>query len=287
MRRLAAAAWICAGALAAPAGGPAEVRAQTAPGAPVEDSVVARVNGEDVRQSDVVRMLAQLPAEARGMPPEQLFALVVQRAVDRLLVAEAARGEGLADDPEIRRRLAAAEADVLWSAYLERRLREGLSDARIREAYDKIASETDDAVKARHILLADEEDARAVIRDLEGGADFETLARARSIGPSRESGGDLGTFTRAQMVDAFSEAAFAMAPGEFSRTPVKTRFGWHVILVEERRRAEVPSMEEAMPRIRQTVTAEVVAEVLGRLREGADIEIVGAGAGGLVRPGAR
>ena len=273
--------------LAILSGGPAEVRAQTQP-APAEDPVVARANGGEVRRSDVMRLLAQLPVEARNMAPEQLFALGVERAIDRLLVAEAARSEGLQDDPEVRRRLEAAEADVLWEAYLQGRIQRELSEGRIRAAYDEIASAaTEDEVKARHILLASEQDARAVIRELEGGANFQELAREKSIGPSRDSGGDLGYFRRAQMVAEFSEAAFAMAPGEFSKTPVKTQFGWHVILVEKRRRAEAPTMQEALPDIQQAITREVLAEVLGKLREGANVEVVGADGGGLARPGAR
>lgn len=286
-RRPAFAALIGAVVLAILLGGPAEVRAQTQP-APTEDPVVARANGGEVRRSDVMRLLTQLPAEARNMPPEQLFALGVERAIDRLLVAEAARGEGLQDDPEVRRRLEAAEADVLWEAYLQGRIQRELSEGRIRAAYDEIAAAaTEDEVKARHILLASEQDARAVIRELEGGTDFQELAREKSIGPSRESGGDLGFFRRARMVAEFSEAAFAMTPGEFSKTPVKTQFGWHVILVEKRRRAEAPTMQEALPDIQQAITREVLAEVLGRLREGANIEVVGADGGGLARPGAR
>ncbi len=294
-RRLAAAALIGAGALATLPGGQAEVRAQTPPGAQsplrpasAEDPVIARANGREIRRSDVMRLLSQLPAEARSMPPEQLFALGVERAIDRLLVAEAARNEGLGDDPEVRRLLQAAEADVLWEAYLQSRIRQALSEARIRGAYDEIASAaTEDEIKARHILLSSERDARAVIRELEGGADFQKQARDKSVGPSRESGGDLGYFRRSQMVAEFSEAAFAMAPGEFSKAPVKTRFGWHVILVEKRRRAEAPTMREALPGIQQTITREVLAEVLGGLRESAKIEVVGADDGGLARPGAR
>ena len=294
-RRLASMALIGAGVLATLLGSQTGVRPQTPPGAPspsqlapAEDPVVARANGGEVRRSDVMRLLAQLPAEARGMPPEQLFAVGVERAIDRLLVAEAARNEGLGDDPDVRRRLEAAETDVLWEAYLQGRIRQELSEARIRGAYDKIAAAaTEDEVKARHILLAGEQEARAVIRELEGGADFQKLARAKSVGPSRESGGDLGYFRRAQMVAEFSEAAFAMAPGEFSKAPVKTRFGWHVILVEKRRRAEAPTMQEALPGIQQAITREILAEVLGGLRESADIEVIGADGGGPARPGAR
>jgi len=274
--------------------GPTEVRAQLPQplqslpqSSPPVDSVVARVNGEEIRQSDIFRMLQQLPDEVRNMPQGQLFTLLLERAVDRILVIDAARKSGLAEDPVIRARVTAAEDDVLWAVFLERQVQENLTEKRIRRAYGRISgAAAEEEVKARHILLASEEEAQAVIRDLEGGAEFQTVASEKSIGPSRETGGDLGYFSRSQMVDEFSAAAFAMNVGEFSKKPVKTQFGYHVILLENRRRAEAPSMQESMPQIQQEVTREVLAEVLGKLRKGADIEVVGAG-GELMRPGAR
>jgi len=274
--------------------GPTEVRAQSPQplqslpqSSPPVDSVVARVNGEEIRQSDIFRMLQQLPDEVRNMPQGQLFTLLLERAVDRILVIDAARKSGLAEDPVIRARVTAAEDDVLWAVFLERQVQKNLTEKRIRRAYGRISgAAAEEEVKARHILLASEEEAQAVIRDLEGGAEFQTVASEKSIGPSRETGGDLGYFSRSQMVDEFSAAAFAMNVGEFSKKPVKTQFGYHVILLENRRRAEAPSMQESMPQIQQEVTREVLAEVLGKLRKGADIEVVGAG-GELMRPGAR
>lgn len=274
--------------------GPTEVRAQSPQplqslpqSSPPVDSVVARVNGEEIRQSDIFRMLQQLPDEVRNMPQGQLFTLLLERAVDRILVIDAARKSGLAEDPVIRARVTAAEDDVLWAVFLERQIQENLTEKRIRRAYGRISgAAAEEEVKARHILLASEEEAQAVIRDLEGGAEFQTVVSEKSIGPSRETGGDLGYFSRSQMVDEFSAAAFAMNVGEFSKKPVKTQFGYHVILLENRRRAEAPSMQESMPQIQQEVTREVLAEVLGKLRKGADIEVVGAG-GELMRPGAR
>ncbi|MBH62278.1 MAG: peptidylprolyl isomerase [Alphaproteobacteria bacterium] len=273
---------------------PAVVRAQSPQplqslpqSVPAQDNVLARVNGAEVRQSDVLRMLDQLPAEVRNMPQGQLFTLLIERAVDRVLVIEAARADGLANDPEVRARLKQAEDDLLWATFLERKVAEGMTDSRIRKAYDRLAGEAaEEEIKARHILLASEDEAKAIIRDLEGGADFQAIAREKSIGPSRETGGDLGFFNRGQMVLDFSDAAFALDVGDYSKTPVKTQFGWHVILVEERRRSEVPSMPHAMPKIQQEVTRQVLTEVLGGLRKGAEIEIVGAG-GGLQRPGQR
>ena len=288
------AVWALFGPLAWLVAGPTEVRAQAPQplqslpqSVPAVDSVVAHVNGEEIRQSDILRMLQQLPDEVRNMPQGQLFTLLLERAVDRILVIGAARKSGLAEDPVIRARVKAAEDDVLWAVFLERQVQENLTEKRVRRAYDRLSGEAaEEEVKARHILLASEEDARAVIRDLEGGAEFIAVARQKSIGPSRESGGDLGYFSRSQMVEEFSAAAFAMNEGEFSKEPVKTQFGYHVILLENRRRAEAPSLQEAMPQIQQEVTREVLTEVLGALRQGADIEVVGAG-GQLMRPGAR
>ena len=273
--------------------GVADVVAQTPQGLqslpqsrPAQDRVIAHVNGEAVRQSDILRMLEQLPAEVRQLPQGQLFALLIDRAVDRSLVISSARENGFANDPAIQARLKAAEDDVLWEVFLERKIQEGMTAARVRKAYDRLAGDAaEEAVKARHILLAGEEDARAVIRELQGGADFQTLARAKSMGPSRETGGDLGYFTRDQMVDEFSTAAFAMETGAFSKVPVKTQFGWHVILVEYRRRAEAPTLEQALPQLRQEITREILTEVIGALRKDADIQIVGS-QGELLRPGA-
>ena len=287
-------AWAMAWTLVWVVGTSAAVRAQSAQplqqlpqSVPAVDNPVARVNGQDIRQSDILRMLEQLPAEVRQMPQGQLFTLLLERAIDRSLVIAAARKSRLSDDPAIQARLKAAEDDLLWAAFLERKVQDGLTEKRVRKAYDRISGEAaEEEVKARHILLASEEDARSVIRALEGGREFQAVARDKSIGPSRESGGDLGYFSRSQMVDEFSTAAFAMNVGEFSKAPVKTQFGWHVILLENRRRAEVPSMQEAMPQIQQEVTREILSEVLGGLRKGADIEIVGA-SGELMRPGAR
>jgi len=254
---------------------------------PLEDNLLARVNGMEVRQSDVLRMLEQLPAEVRNMPQGQLFTLLIERAVDRVLVIQAARTEGLADDPEIRVRVKQVEDDLLWARFLERKVAEGMTESRIRKAYDRLVGEAaEEEIKARHILLASEEEAKAIIRDLQGGADFEDLARENSIGPSRETGGDLGFFNRSQMVSEFSDAAFAMDVGNYSKAPIKTQFGWHVILVQERRRAKAPSMPHAMPKIQQEVTRQVLTDVIGSLRNGADIEIISAG-GSLQRPGQR
>jgi peptidyl-prolyl cis-trans isomerase C len=121
-------------------------------------------------------------------------------------------------------------------------------------------------------LLETEEDAKAVIAELKGGADFAETAKAKSTGPSADNGGDLGFFTKGRMVPEFSEAAFAMKVGEVSSTPVQTQFGWHVIKVDDRRQAPPPSFEESVDQLRDEGARQIIAAELVSLREGLEIK---------------
>jgi peptidyl-prolyl cis-trans isomerase C len=127
--------------------------------------------------------------------------------------------------------------------------------------------------RARHILVANEDEAREVIVKLDGGADFAELAKEISTGPSGERGGDLGYFTAEQMVPEFSTAASALEPGQYSKDPVQTQFGWHVIMLEDRRDVAPASFEEMEPQLRQDFTRENVEIVLKELRDKATVEI--------------
>jgi peptidyl-prolyl cis-trans isomerase C len=126
-------------------------------------------------------------------------------------------------------------------------------------------------VQARHILVAEEKKAHDIIKKLNGGAGFGELARRHSTGPSGPKGGDLGYFSRSQMVPPFAEAAFAMEPGNYSQTPVQTRFGWHIILVEDRRQKPPPSFAESAAELKAELSRGLVAERMAELRKGADI----------------
>jgi len=127
-------------------------------------------------------------------------------------------------------------------------------------------------VRARHILVKDKAEAEAVISELQGGADFAELAKKRSTGPSGPNGGDLGYFPRGAMVPAFESAAFALEAGSFTQTPVQTQFGWHIILVEEKRIAEAPTIEELAPQLRQNLISQNLGRLLDSLRSNARIE---------------
>lgn len=238
-----------------------------------EDNVVATVNGEAIRNSDMTMFYDSLPDQYRQVPMESLYAQLIEGLVETRLLAQAARKVGLMDDITVKQRLAFVTIDVLQQAYLDQLLETEITDERLRAAYAEMAAtiEPVDEISARHILLADEDAAKAVIEELDGGGDFAGLAKKRSTGPSGSNGGDLGYFTKEQMVAPFAEAAFALAPGEYTKLPVKTQFGWHVIMVEDQRVSGPPSFEASQAELSRDIAKEFVLEFMAELRDAAEI----------------
>jgi peptidyl-prolyl cis-trans isomerase C len=240
-----------------------------------EDPVVAIVDGTEVHRSDVEAVARALPEQFRQVPLPQIYGMLLDRAIDFRLLANAAEEQDLAADPDVQAALAKARADVLRDVYIRGKIEEGTTDARLRERYDALKDDegfAEEEVHARHILVGSEDEAKKIIADLEGGADFAALAGEHSVDPSaRTNGGDLGFFRRGQMVPEFAEAAFALEPGKRTTEPVQTQFGWHVIEVVERRTG-TPSFEETEPRLRQEVAREIVTALVADLRDGAEIE---------------
>ena len=127
-------------------------------------------------------------------------------------------------------------------------------------------------MRARHILVKSEDEAKAVIKELDGGADFAKLASEKSIGPSKAQGGDLDYFGRGQMVKEFEDAAFGLEAGAYTETPVRTQFGWHVIKVEDKRKSEPPTFEEAESALGQEMSQEIAEALMRELTEKATIQ---------------
>jgi peptidyl-prolyl cis-trans isomerase C len=240
-----------------------------------EDPVVAVVDGTEVHRSDVEAVARALPEQFRQVPLPQIYGMLLDRAIDFRLLANAAEEQDLAADPSVQAALAKARADVLRDAYIRGKIDEGTTDGRLRERYNDLKDDegfAQEEVHARHILVGSEEEAKKVVTELEGGADFAALAGEHSVDPSaRTNGGDLGFFRRGQMVPEFAEAAFALEAGQRTQEPVRTQFGWHVIEVLNRRTG-TPSFEETEPRLRQEVAREIVTALVADLRDGAEIE---------------
>ncbi len=240
-----------------------------------DDPVVARVGGEDIFQSEVLAL-------AQNLPPQQqaqialIFPQLVEQVIDLKLVGKAGRAAGLADDEEVKKRVIESEDRIISQTYILREIEAQVTDEKLQAEYDKFVTDNPPAkeIRARHILVEEEEQAKALIVELDGGADFAELAREHSTGPSGAQGGDLNFFGQGQMVPEFSDAAFAMEIGQHSAAPVKTQFGWHIIKVEESRLAEQPSFEEMQEELRSEMSRNVYQGLIAKLREGAEIEIV-------------
>lgn len=244
------------------------------------DPVVAVVNGEKIKRSELEAMKAQVGQQIpqlAAMPLEAVFEGLLDRAIDQRLLAAAGKKAGLEKDPQVIKQLEQIRQELIQRAFLQNAVEKRLTDARLKEAYDQMVKEMpeEDEIKARHILLDSEEAAKDVIAQLDKGADFAKLAEEKSTGPSGPRGGDLGWFTKGTMVPEFSEAAFTLKAGDVTKTPVKTQFGWHVIKVEERRKAQPPSFEDSKEDLRAQLAEETVAEVLADLRKDAKVETFG------------
>ncbi len=239
------------------------------------DRIIAEVNGVAIYESDLDAAYAELPEQYRQLPKEALIVPLRERLIDdELLRAEAERRK-LDEDGRVAREIARARARVMRAALLERVIEEASTEERLRAVYEEMKEQPDFAVeeaRISHILLDSEEDARAVIAELDEGADFAALARERSTGPSGPRGGDLGYLRKEALVPEFAAVAFALEPGSYTENPVQTRFGWHVIRLEDKRR-QIPSFEEMEGRIREQVAREAIVAHLERARAAAEIVI--------------
>jgi peptidyl-prolyl cis-trans isomerase C len=241
------------------------------------DSVVARVDGHEIYASDVQDALSQLPPEYMNMPAEQLFRAVIEQLIDRQLVVRRARDQKLERDLDVQKTMKQLEARVLEQVYLRRMVEKKITDEAVARRYerDKAQLVREKKVRARHILVKTRDEAIAIMREISRGKDFAAMAKEKSIGPSGPQGGDLGFFTREQMVPVFSQMAFSLKKGEVARAPVQTQYGWHLIKVEDIQEAAPPTLAEVKDELRAKMGEELIEGEIKRLREGAKVERFG------------
>jgi peptidyl-prolyl cis-trans isomerase C len=238
-----------------------------------EDPVVARVNGVDIRQSDLAFAEEEIGSNMPTIPPEQKRDYLINYLVDVIVLSQAAEKQKLGDRPDVKRRLAFDHNRLLMESLLQDAGKSALSDEAERKVYDEAVKQVknEEEVHARHILVPTEDEAKAILAQLKGGADFATLAKEKSKDPGAAEGGDLGYFTKEQMVPEFSEVAFKLGKGQLS-DPVKTQFGWHIIKVEDKRTRPTPTFEQVKPQIENYVAHRAQAEMVENLRKSATVE---------------
>ena len=241
------------------------------------DPVVARVNGVEIRQSDLALAEEDVGSDIQAASPEAKREHLIAYLADMIMVAQAADKKKVTDNPEFKRRLAFLRTKLLMGFELQEETKSAITDEAMHQTYDNAVRSAagEEEVHARHILVENEDEAKAILADLKGGSDFATLAKEKSKDPGAAEGGDLGYFTKDQMVPEFAEVAFKMYPGQLSN-PVKTKFGWHIIKVEDKRTKKPPQFEQVKDQIEAFLARKAQAEFISKLRQSGKIERVDA-----------
>ncbi|CTQ77216.1 peptidylprolyl isomerase [Roseibium alexandrii] len=240
------------------------------------DDVVAKVGDAVITEADIAFAAQDLGQELQRFPAAQWRQLLLDVMIDMELLALAAKNDGLDQDPDFKKQLEFLELRALRNAYLGQKINASITDADVKTAYDKEFADFEgpEEINARHILVEDKAAAEALITELDGGADFAELAKEKSTGPSGPNGGDLGYFAKGQMVPPFEEAAFALEPGSFTKEPVETQFGWHIIKVEDKRRQEKPALDTVEANLRQQLARERYEARMVELKDEYAVEIL-------------
>jgi peptidyl-prolyl cis-trans isomerase C len=255
----------------APAAAPADAIAASDP-----NKVVATINGAPITQLDLAVAAPDLQTALQQLPPEQQGDALVKAIIDMHLMAAAAEAEGLDKKAETAHVLAYEHDRTLRNAFLEDKLTTAVTEDAIKARFQQELAKfvPGGEIHAVHILVATEDEAKAIIAQLDQGGDFAAIAKAKSTdSASGAAGGDLGFFGHGATVKPFEDAAFALDVGAYTKTPVQTQFGWHVIKVLEKRKQAPPTLEARHDQIRDALAHEVILAEIGKLHDAAKIVI--------------
>ncbi len=240
-----------------------------------DDAVVAKVGNLEIHQSELDLAVANLDPQLAQLPDDQKKVAALSAAIDVKLLAADATAEKLDQTDDFKKRMQYLTDRELHNAYFKKHVVDTVTDADVKARYDKEVAglPKQEEVHARHILVKTEDEAKDVIKQLEAGKDFAELAKEKSTDPNKDDGGDLGYFSRGRMVKEFEDAAFALDKGTYSKTPVKTDFGYHVIKVEDKRDAPPPAFEQVQDQVRQLVMRDKYLALLNQAKASAKVEI--------------
>jgi peptidyl-prolyl cis-trans isomerase C len=246
-----------------------------APAFAQNDPVVAKVNGTEIRQSDLTAAEEDIgPNLPPTMQGDAKRDYLITYVTDMIILAKAAEARKLGDGADFKRKVDIARNKLLMEALLGAEAKTAVTDAAMRKVYEEAtkAIGEEKEVRARHVLVEKEDEAKAILADLKKGGDFVVIAKEKSKDPgSKDNGGDLGYFTKDQMVPEFAEAAFKLDKDQLS-DPIKTQFGWHVIKVEDKRSRQAPEFEKVKDQVEQYVVRKAQSDLVTKLRSEAKIE---------------
>ncbi|KFG66825.1 peptidylprolyl isomerase [Microvirga sp. BSC39] len=236
--------------------------------------VVARVNGIEITEGDLAIAAEDSALQMPNVPDEQKRELLTGYLIDLKLGAKAAEAAKVGSGAEFARKLAYNRDKTLLDEYLEQESKKAVTPEAARKLYDETVKSVpaEQEVRARHILVENEDEAKAIATRVKGGEDFAKVAGEVSKDPgSKTDGGDLGFFTKDRMVEPFAEAAFKLDAGQIS-DPVKSQFGWHVIKVEEKRNKPAPTFEETKDQVETYLARKAQQDLILGLRKNAKVE---------------
>lgn len=264
---------VLAASLALPLAAQDQTQAETDAATPEIDpsTVVATVNGEEITLGHMIIALTVVPEEYRQLEDQVLYDGILSQ-----LIQQEALAQNFSDTlpPRVVYSLENERRSLVAQEVVQAMMDVPLDEAEIQAVYDERYgnTEAEDEYNAAHILVETEEEARAVKEELDGGANFARTARAKSIGPSGPSGGDLGWFSSGMMVPEFEAATIALEEGEIS-APVQTQFGWHVIQLKEVRKANIPTLEETRPQIEFELRRNIANAAIEAAAASADVVV--------------
>lgn len=241
-----------------------------------QDKVIAKIDAVEITERELALAEVEMLQQFANTPAEQRRAAILNALIDIKMLAMTAEDAGLTDDPNYKARIAFTKARILHNTMFEKNALKAITDEELKARYDKEIEgfPKEKEVKARHILVETEDEAKAIVAELDGGADFVELAKTKSTGPSGPNGGDLGYFGKGQMVPVFETAAFSLETGSYTKEPVKSQFGWHIIIKEDERDRQPPSFDESMEQIRQLIAREKYFQLTQDARAKYKLEIL-------------
>ncbi len=263
-------------AFAQEAAAPAETPAATETAAPSPDTVIATVGDEPITEADMSFAAEDMAQDLAQMPPQERRAFLLRVLIDMKVMSQAARDAGMDQTELFAQRQKYLEERALRRAYFSDAIAASVTEEATRAEYDAYVAQFQPAeeVRASHILVETEEEANALKAEIDGGADFATLARENSIDPGAANGGDLGFFGKGMMVAPFEEAVFAMSEAGEVSAPVQSQFGWHIIKLTEKRQSTPPTFEQVAPQIQQQLLMQSFTTKVDELMSGVEIDVV-------------
>ncbi|MCS5596076.1 MAG: peptidylprolyl isomerase [Alphaproteobacteria bacterium] len=239
------------------------------------DPTVAVIDTVEIKRSEIFDMIDELAGPQQVVPKQIVFPVVLDQFVNGKIVELKADKSDVMSSDEYKARLEDTKKQIARAVFIENQVNDRITDEALKAAYDEYAAEQKsvEELSARHILVGSEDEAKEIIAALDGGKDFAELAKEKSTGPSGENGGDLGYFKKGDMVPAFEEAAFKLEKGAYTKAPVQTQFGFHVIKVEDKRNLAPESFEDMKESLQASLRTQILQDLLGDWRSEAKVQL--------------